>query len=107
MCLTVQDSGVPNLTLHGPQGLDEIFKAMRKFVILKDLKVEAPACDATTVYDDCVMNVSYVPIIRSENANAMSEQNNNDDLPPQEDTTDYYAHECKYEIKNILNQLHY
>ena len=34
LCLTVQDAGVQNLALHGPSGLDELFKAMKRFVVL-------------------------------------------------------------------------
>lgn len=82
LCLTVQDSGVPNLTLHGPPGLvcskviykstciyflylqEELFGAMRRFVILKDLKVNSEVCTAEHLYEDSVMTVKCVPIIR-------------------------------------------
>lgn len=64
LSLTVQDSGVPKLALHGPPGLDELFRAMRRFVILKDLKVEAIDCDANRSYDDSVLRITYVPIFK-------------------------------------------
>lgn len=64
LSLTVQDAGVPNLTLHGPRGLDELFTAMQRFVILNDLKVDAPICEAGDSYDDAVINVSYVPLFK-------------------------------------------
>lgn len=64
LSLTVQDAGVPNLTLHGPPGLESIFRAMRRFVVLKDLKVEAQICENDGVYDDAVMTVHYLPILK-------------------------------------------
>lgn len=64
LTLTVQDSGVPSLALHGPPGLDELFRAMRRFVILKDLKVEAVDCAVKECYEDSVLSIKYVPIQR-------------------------------------------
>ena len=64
LSLTVQDAGVPNLTLHGPPGIDELFRAMRRFVILKELKVEAAACTSGAFYEDSVITVNYVPLLR-------------------------------------------
>lgn len=95
LCLTVQDAGVPNLSIHGPPGLDEIFKAMRRFVILTDLKVEAPECRSDAFYDDSVMTVNYVPILRNKpEIGSKTSSDDDDDSPPQDDPTDYYAHEC-------------
>lgn len=39
VALTVQDVGVPQITLHGPDGLEELFAATRRFVVLRDLQV--------------------------------------------------------------------
>ncbi|KAB0794016.1 hypothetical protein PPYR_13636 [Photinus pyralis] len=64
--LTIQDVGVPQITLHGPDGLDEIFLATRRFVILRDLKVELANCDRANVFEDNVMQVRYVPIKKSK-----------------------------------------
>lgn len=64
LSLTVQDSGVPKLSLHGPPGLDELFRAMRRFVILKDLKVVAIDCEASRSYEDSVLKITYVPIYK-------------------------------------------
>lgn len=64
LSLTVQDAGVPNLTLHGPRGLKELFTAMQRFVILNDLKVDAPVCEDGDSYDDAVINVRYVPLFK-------------------------------------------
>lgn len=96
LCLTVQDAGVPNLSIHGPPGLDEIFKAMRRFVILTDLKVEAPECRSDVFYEDSVLTVNYVPIQKKkpEIENGSKTSSDDEDSPPQDDTTDYYAHEC-------------
>lgn len=64
LSLTVQDSGVPSLALHGPPGLDELFRAMRRFVILKELSVQAVDCAAAQRYEDSVLSVQYVPLMR-------------------------------------------
>ncbi|KAK5641003.1 hypothetical protein RI129_009550 [Pyrocoelia pectoralis] len=64
--LTIQDVGVPQIVLHGPEGLDEIFLATRRFVILRDLKVEVANCDRSNTFEDNVMEVKYVPIKKSK-----------------------------------------
>lgn len=62
LTLTVQDAGVSNITLHGPKKLDEVFRAMRKFVILKQLNVDVRECNQNTFYDDMVLRVDYIPL---------------------------------------------
>nr|XP_029727345.1 LOW QUALITY PROTEIN: ribonuclease Z, mitochondrial-like [Aedes albopictus] len=94
ICLTMQDVGVPNVTLHGPPGLDELFKAMRRFVILKDMKVEAAECKAEDVFDDHVMSLKYVAINREpESLSNSDEEDQVDDTTV--DDTDYYAYEMR------------
>lgn len=62
LSLTIQDAGVPQITLHGPTKLDEIYHGMRKFVILKHMKVEAPECRQNAFYDDAVLRAHYLPL---------------------------------------------
>lgn len=62
LSLTVQDAGVSNITLHGPKKLDDVFRAMRKFVILKQLKVDVRECNQNTFYEDMVLKVHYLPL---------------------------------------------
>lgn len=64
LSLTVQDAGVPTISLHGPPKLDELFKAMKNFVILKQLNVDAPNCDAGGFHEDSVLRIDYVPLSR-------------------------------------------
>ncbi|XP_049817981.1 ribonuclease Z, mitochondrial isoform X2 [Aethina tumida] len=64
--LTIQDVGVPEITLHGPRGLEEIFFATKRFVVIRDLKIKMADCSEHTVFEDNVMKVTYVPLIRSE-----------------------------------------
>ncbi|XP_062548161.1 ribonuclease Z, mitochondrial isoform X2 [Armigeres subalbatus] len=92
ICLTMQDVGVPNVTLHGPPGLDELFKAMRRFVILKDMKVQAAECKAEDVFDDHVMSLKYVAI-RKEKESASNSEEDDQIQDTQVDDTDYYAYE--------------
>lgn len=100
LCLTLQDAGVPNLMLHGPPRLGEIFKAMRRFVILKDLKVDAVECLPENNYDDQVMTVSYVPLTKEIDTNSIdldmedvTTTKNPLSPGPIEDFTNYYSHE--------------
>lgn len=62
LSLTIQDAGVPQITLHGPTKLRDIFHGMRKFVVLKNLKVDAPECNQNGFYDDIVLKVHYLPL---------------------------------------------
>jgi ribonuclease Z len=90
--LTVQESGVPNLTLHGPPGVEDIFKAMRRFVILKELNVDTVVCGETQpeFYEDSVLTVSYLPLYKPKSETTATDQDANkwDEFV---DTTDYYA----------------
>ncbi|XP_044272419.1 ribonuclease Z, mitochondrial isoform X2 [Tribolium madens] len=89
--LTIQDVGVPEITLHGPQGLEEIFIATRRFIIIKDLEIKMAQCDENTSFEDNVLKVKYVPLRRSGNSSPISENSNFGQV--QEDNIDYYAHE--------------
>ncbi|XP_045521029.1 ribonuclease Z, mitochondrial isoform X3 [Pieris brassicae] len=60
LSLTLQDVGVPNITLHGPEGLDELYNATKRFVIMKDLNVTMAKCNPSEDYEDNVMSVKYV-----------------------------------------------
>ncbi|XP_058169782.1 ribonuclease Z, mitochondrial [Anopheles ziemanni] len=95
ICLTMQDVGVPAVSLHGPPGLEELFKAMRRFVILKDMKVDASEYSTGYVYEDHVMTVRYISIKRDTaniEANTTEAQEEEEALV---DETDYYAYERK------------
>lgn len=89
LTLTVQDSGVPQLFLHGAPGLDEIFQGMRRFVVLKDLRVEAIDSSKGEVYEDNVLTVRAVPIKRDTSQTV----NPDEVLQIETDETDYYCHE--------------
>lgn len=111
LCLTVQDAGVPELTLHGPPGLDEMFQATRRFVVLRDLKVSAVETSSKDieVYDDVVMTVKYVPIYKKALQEDTKEETEEEMVTV--DQVDYYAHEnksrqkAKLEVKSSLERL--
>ncbi|GAB0087583.1 Ribonuclease Z [Sergentomyia squamirostris] len=91
LSLTIQDSGVPAVTLHGPPGLEEIFQGMKRFVVLRELKVNAIECESGDFYEDNVMRIDYIPLIpknrpRKIDSNIWQDTLNDDD-------TDYYSHE--------------
>ncbi|XP_061377114.1 ribonuclease Z, mitochondrial isoform X5 [Danaus plexippus] len=60
LSLTLQDVGVPNITLHGPEGLDELYNATRRFVIMKDMNVTMAKCSPSEDFEDNVMTVKYI-----------------------------------------------
>lgn len=93
LSLTVQDAGVPNLTLHGPPGLDEIYRGMRRFVVLKDLKVKTVILDNQEVFDDQILNITCVPLKRQIQANSNNCTSQRISPEPELDDTDYYAYE--------------
>ncbi|CAH1109294.1 unnamed protein product [Psylliodes chrysocephalus] len=62
IALTIQDVGVPEITLHGPPGLNNIFAATKRFIVLKNLNVNMAKCDEDTVFSDNVMTMHYVPL---------------------------------------------
>ncbi|KAJ8965129.1 hypothetical protein NQ314_004354 [Rhamnusium bicolor] len=63
--LTIQDVGVPEITLHGPPGLDEIFVATKRFVVIRDLKIHMAECTENDEFQDNVIIVKYVPLTRN------------------------------------------
>lgn len=106
VALTIQDVGVPEITLHGPPGTDAIFAATRRFVILKDLAIQLADLQ-NQEFEDNVMTVKYVPIYEAQhndenktdttnifnsiNPSSVPDVNSSDET----DDIDYYAHEKK------------
>lgn len=64
MLLTIQDAGVPKINVHGPKGTVDIFKMIKKIVLLQALKIQEAKCDESEAYVDQVMSVTYVPITK-------------------------------------------
>nr|CAD7262484.1 unnamed protein product [Timema shepardi] len=111
VALTIQDVGVPEITVHGPAGTDELFSATRRFVVLKDLAVHMADCVEGGSFVDNVMTVHYVPICGKAQTEANSDHTTSDvsmgsskvangkrlsflsDQEESEDDVDYYAHE--------------
>lgn len=62
LCLTLQEIGVPRLSLHGPPGIGEIFASTSKFVVLRNMRVDTPVCKESGFFEDSVVRVNYVPL---------------------------------------------
>ncbi|XP_047995037.1 ribonuclease Z, mitochondrial isoform X4 [Leguminivora glycinivorella] len=60
LSLTLQDVGVPEITLHGPEGLDELYNATKRFVIMKEMQVNKAPSSPLEDYEDSVMTVKYI-----------------------------------------------
>ncbi|XP_063240467.1 LOW QUALITY PROTEIN: ribonuclease Z, mitochondrial-like [Bacillus rossius redtenbacheri] len=100
VALTIQDVGVPQITLHGPPGTNEIFSATRRFVILKDLSVRMAPCFEGECFEDTVMTVRYVPLRDGGTEQAGTRANGGQAEASatscsSDDDVDYYAHERK------------
>lgn len=98
IALTIQDSGVTNINLHGPRGIAELFYATRRFILLKELSVTENNCDDDNVFEDSCMSVKYVNLTKKQN-NSQSDYSqivNTDD-------TNYYVHDFNKRSKNNLN----
>ncbi|CAH0564098.1 unnamed protein product [Brassicogethes aeneus] len=78
--LTIQDVGVPQITLHGPKGLEEIFAATKRFVVIRDLKIKMAECTEHSTFEDNVMVVKYVLLERNEDIvhDAIDEESESD-----------------------------
>lgn len=81
LALTLQDSGTPELSIHGPYGVDRIFKVVKPFVILNDFLLKSAICNKDAMYQDSVLTVRYVPIFKKdcESKNGNSQDNNDID----------------------------
>lgn len=97
LCLTLQEIGVPKLNLHGPPGIADIFQSTRKFVVLRNMKVETPECEDGGFWEDSVMRVNYVPLKKEKVAATVEEkvvtmiEKSVDDWS--KDDTDYFGYE--------------
>ncbi|XP_011313701.1 ribonuclease Z, mitochondrial [Fopius arisanus] len=102
MALTIQDAGVPEIKLHGPDGIIDIFDAVKRFAFLAHLTVSEANCAESTVYNDSCMTIRYVPLI-STNSTCETPSDSDQSLIIQDDT-DYYAHEFNKNGKRRIEQ---
>ncbi|XP_075230593.1 ribonuclease Z [Lycorma delicatula] len=119
--LTIQDVGVPEITIHGPEGIVDIFSATRRFIILKDLSVKMADYKEQSYFEDNVMRVNYVPLKvgsgfvsrrtavsldrtgkRDESSDGAS-SSTDDGIITSDDETDYYAHERGSVLADLPN----
>lgn len=97
LCLTVQETGVPGVMLHGPEGTRDLFKATEKFVILNRLNVTE--ADVSQNFVDQTMSVTYIPII-----NEKISLENNDNVTITVDNTHYYTFQMNSNGKRSRDQ---
>ncbi|KAJ8683123.1 hypothetical protein QAD02_018915 [Eretmocerus hayati] len=58
--LTIQDTGVPSLRLHGAPGIGDLIESTKNFIVLHQL--ELLEADTTKDFTDHAMNITYVPL---------------------------------------------
>ncbi|XP_015127939.1 ribonuclease Z, mitochondrial isoform X2 [Diachasma alloeum] len=101
MALTIQDTGVPQIKLHGPKGIVDIFDAVKRFAFLAHLTVTEADCDEKSIYDDSCMTIRYVPLIEDITTDSDTDF---DQATIVIDNTDYYAHEFNENRKRRISQ---
>ncbi|GFS29622.1 zinc phosphodiesterase ELAC protein 2 [Nephila pilipes] len=65
LSLTIQDMGVPEITLHGPPGIDHLYEHSYSFVCLKNLNIVTKNF-SDQFCDDC-MEITKIPIFKTVN----------------------------------------
>ncbi|KFM80490.1 Zinc phosphodiesterase ELAC protein 2, partial [Stegodyphus mimosarum] len=70
LSLTIQDIGVPEITLHGPPGIDLLYDATEKFVLTRDLKIVKRNHNEKPYSDSC-LEIQYIPIYKPSNNQKM------------------------------------
>lgn len=100
MALTIQDSGVPQISLHGPKGIADIFDAVKRFACLANLTVNEANCSEETIFEDSCMTIRYVSLTKDT-----SDTDSDSEETLVEDDTDYYAHEVNKNGKRWAKQM--
>ncbi|XP_014248785.1 ribonuclease Z, mitochondrial [Cimex lectularius] len=95
VALTIQDVGVPEITLHGPEGVEQIFYATRNFVVLRNLAIRSANCSPENKFEDNAIIVKYIPLtLERENLSEEALSLKQESLSSDDDNDiDYYAHE--------------
>lgn len=65
LLLTAQDNGLTEVNIHCVEGIDSFIETTKSFVNFPNLKISYPFNDESKVYEDHVMRVFYVPIMKS------------------------------------------
>ncbi|KAK6624132.1 hypothetical protein RUM44_010990 [Polyplax serrata] len=112
MALTLQGIGIPEINIHGPKIIENVFNATNKFVALRTIKVNVIECDSHIDFNDGCIKVKHVPLhsVNSPNLNKklsestispLQESSNkpwevvlqsDDNEYDNDDDIDYYAH---------------
>lgn len=78
MALTLQEMGIPQLSIYGPKSLGNLFSTMGRFVILKHLDITSfDATEKDAFFIDDAMKIDYVPIVGTNNSSNDELTNNN------------------------------
>ncbi|ODM99911.1 Ribonuclease Z, mitochondrial [Orchesella cincta] len=89
VALTIQDIGVPEITLHGPPRVEKLFEGTRRFVVLNNLKIKV-ANTTGTGFGDHIMQVDYVKLHPSRTEDSTEKSSSSEESLVDEDETDYY-----------------
>lgn len=65
VALTMQDTGISEILLHGPKGTSDIFDAIKKFVKLRDITLSEAMYNEHKPFVDNVMKVQYVLLTKT------------------------------------------
>ncbi|XP_077300737.1 ribonuclease Z [Arctopsyche grandis] len=104
--LTMQEIGAKHVNLHGPPGVNELFTAMQKFVVLNSMNISMANCDKDTNFEDKTMFVKYIPIRRNDIPESMMKDLKTCEKSAQiENDSDYYGHESSSKRQSKEDEL--
>ncbi|CAL8095069.1 unnamed protein product [Orchesella dallaii] len=90
VALTIQDIGVPEITLHGPPRVEKLFEGTKRFVVLNNLKVKVADTTGTS-FGDHILQVDYVKLYPSLTEDSTEKSSSSEESLIDEDETDYYT----------------
>lgn len=83
LALTIQDIGVPSIMLHGPPGVEHLFRITSNFLLTRDIEITKREFTELP-YEDGALKVVYVPLFGK--AIVTSEE----EVPSNEEQINYY-----------------
>lgn len=96
LSLTVQEIGIPNIFVHGPPSLSNLYDSMKCFIDMKDLKIVYKSHTAKSFVDNS-MEVKYVPLFANLSENNITSAKSEDDANNSQ-------HGARKKCKSVINE---
>ncbi|GFU02737.1 ribonuclease Z, mitochondrial, partial [Nephila pilipes] len=101
LSLTIQDMGVPEITLHGPPGIDHLYEHSNSFVCLKNLNIVTKNF-SDQFCDDC-MEITKIPIFKTVNpSDSVIPSSFSEELYSSDSSDDCITHRLSWNLARII-----